>query len=118
VPTYALGELEHKIAVMRSNCEAIGRDPDSIVMSVEAVMALAPDDASLSKVREVAEKRFGGPGFGLHDGGLIGTPGTVIDRLNELRELGFRQVVLFLHDRASDETLEQLATTVLAEIAA
>ena len=116
VPTYALGELEHKIAVLRSNCEAIGRDPDSIVMSVEAVMALAPDDASLPRVRELAEKRFGGPGFGLDDGGLIGTPGAVIDRLNELRGLGFRQIVLFLHDRAADETLELLATTVLPRL--
>jgi alkanesulfonate monooxygenase SsuD/methylene tetrahydromethanopterin reductase-like flavin-dependent oxidoreductase (luciferase family) len=116
VPTYALGELEHKISVLRSQCEAIGRDPASIVLSIEAVMALAPDDASLPKVREVAERRFGGPGFGLHDGGLIGTPQAVVDRLHELQALGFRQIVLFTHDRASDETLELLASAVIAEL--
>ena len=27
VPTYALGEMEHKLAVLRSLCERIGRDP-------------------------------------------------------------------------------------------
>lgn len=118
VPTYALGELEHKIAALRAQCEAIGRDPASITLSIEAVLALAPDDASLPKVREVAEKRFGGPGFGLQEGGLVGTPAAVIDRLHELAELGFRQIVLFLHDRGSDETLELLATTVLPEFAA
>lgn len=118
VPTYALGELEHKLSVLRSYCDAIGRDPASIVLSIEAVMALAPDAASLPKVREIAERRFGGPGFGLHDGGLIGTPQVIVDRLKELQELGFQQVVLFTHDRASDDTLELLATAVIGELAA
>jgi alkanesulfonate monooxygenase SsuD/methylene tetrahydromethanopterin reductase-like flavin-dependent oxidoreductase (luciferase family) len=118
VPTYALGELEHKLSVLRSHCDAIGRDPASIVLSIEAVMALAPDAASLPKAREVAERRFGGRGFGLVDSGLIGTPDAIVDRLNELQELGFQQVVLFTHDRASDDTLELLASAVIAELAA
>ncbi|MBV9515697.1 MAG: LLM class flavin-dependent oxidoreductase [Mycobacteriaceae bacterium] len=113
VPTYALAELDHKLSVLRSICEDVGRDPASIVLSVEAVMALAPDEASLAKVREVAERRFGGRGFGLHDGGLIGTPPAIIDRLRELQRLGFGQIVLFTHDRASDETLGLFASEVL-----
>jgi alkanesulfonate monooxygenase SsuD/methylene tetrahydromethanopterin reductase-like flavin-dependent oxidoreductase (luciferase family) len=116
VPTYALGELEHKIAALRSACADIGRDPDTIVMSIEAVMALAPDDAALPQVRQFAEKRFGGPGFGLQDGGLIGTPPAVVERLRELQAMGFRQIVLFTHDRASDETLELLASKVIAQL--
>ena len=64
VPTYALGDLEHKLSVLRSICDEVGRDPTSIVLSVEAVMALAPDDATLPAVRQLAEKRFGVPAFG------------------------------------------------------
>ena len=79
-------------------------------------MALAPDNASLPKVRQVAERRFGGPGFGLHDGGLIGTPPLIVERLNESQELGFGQVVLFIYDRASDETLELLASRIIPEL--
>jgi F420-dependent oxidoreductase-like protein len=116
VPTYALGELEHKTAVLRSICEDIGRDPHSIVLSVEAVMALAPDDDALPKIRGLAEKRFGVPAFGLNEGGLIGTPSAIVDRLHELHELGFGQIVLFTHDRGSDETLELLATKVIAQL--
>lgn len=116
VPTYALGELRHKADVLRAMCADLGRDPDTIVMSVEAVMALAPDDASLPEVRRVAEKRFGGPGFGLHDGGLIGTAPAIVDRLHELADIGFRQVVLFTHDRASDRTLDLLAEQVIARL--
>ncbi|KUI25097.1 luciferase [Mycobacterium sp. IS-1742] len=116
VPTYALGDLRHKAEVLRGICADVGRDPDTIVMSVEVVMALAPDDASLPEVRRVAEKRFGGPGFGLHDGGLIGTAPAIVDRLHELADLGFRQVVLFTHDRASDRTLDLLAEQVIARL--
>jgi alkanesulfonate monooxygenase SsuD/methylene tetrahydromethanopterin reductase-like flavin-dependent oxidoreductase (luciferase family) len=116
VPTYALGDMAHKLAVLRSLCDEIGRDPSTIVMSVEAVLALAPDDASLDSVRQVAEKRFGGPGFGLHEGGLIGPPQAIVDRLGELHQMGFEQVVLFTHDRASDATLELLAAEVLPRL--
>lgn len=116
VPTYALGELEHKVSVLRSICEDVGRDPSTIVLSVEAVMALAPDDAALPAVRQLAEKRFGIPAFGLQDGGLIGTPSAIVDRIHELQELGFGQIVVFTHDRGSDETLDLLATEVIARL--
>lgn len=116
VPTYALGELEAKLVALRAECERIGRDPASIRRSVEAVLALAPDDASLPEVRAVAERRFGAPGFGLHEGGLVGTPPAIVDRLGELAELGFDQVVLFTHDRAAADTLELLAAEVLPHL--
>lgn len=116
VPTYALGALEHKISVLRSLCDEIGRDPATIVMSIEAVMALAADDASLTAVRLLAEKRFGMPAFGLNEGGLIGTPPAIVDRLHQLQELGFGQIVLFTHDRGSDETLDLLAAEVVAKL--
>lgn len=116
VPTYALGEIEHKLSMLRSICEDIGRDPNTIVLSIEAVMALAPDAAALPKVRELAEKRFGIPAFGLHEAGLIGTAPAMVDRLGELIEMGFGQIVLFTHDRCSDETLELLASEVIARL--
>ncbi|ORB27983.1 LLM class flavin-dependent oxidoreductase [Mycolicibacterium parafortuitum] len=116
VPTYALDQIEPKIAALRSICSEIGRDPDSIVLSIEAVMALAPDASSLPDVRGLAEKRFGGPGFGLHDTGLIGTADQIVDRLGKLAEMGFGQIVLFTHDRCSDQTLELLAADVVPQL--
>ncbi len=113
VPTYALDQIESKIAVLQSLCETVGRDPQTIVLSIEAVMALAPDDASVPSVRSLAEKRFGGEGFGLHDTNLIGTPAFMVDRLGALVEMGFGQIVLFTHDRCSDQTLDLLASKVI-----
>ncbi|MEV0706056.1 LLM class flavin-dependent oxidoreductase [Nocardia aurea] len=115
VPTYALGELERKLDVLRSCCADIGRDPASITLSLQAVMALAPDDASVAQVRAKAEKRFGAPAYGLAEGGLVGTAPEVVERLRELRETGFGQVILFTHDRGSDLSLELLASRVLPE---
>ena len=116
VPTYALGEIEQKLSALRSICENIGRDPETIVLSIEAVMALAPDEATLPTVRSLAEKRFGASGFGLHEAGLIGTAPAVVDRLRELIGMGFAQIVLFTHDRCSDQTLELLAEDVIAHL--
>ena len=58
----------------------------------------------------------GYPAFGLHEGGLIGTPPAIVDRLGELQDMGFGQIVLFTHDRGSDETLELLASAVIAKL--
>lgn len=116
VPTYALGELEHKLSALRAICEDIGRDPDSIVLSIEAVMALAPDHKALPGIRALAEKRFGMAAFGLHEAGLVGTAPAIVDRLGELVEMGFGQIVLFTHDRCSDETLQLLASEVIAHL--
>lgn len=116
VPTYALGQVEEKIAALWSICEDVGRDPQTITLSIEAVMALAPDEASLPAVRSLAEKRFGGEGFGLHDTDLIGTPAEMVDRLGALAEMGFGQIVLFTHDRCSDQTLELLAAEVIPRL--
>ncbi|MGE2835740.1 LLM class flavin-dependent oxidoreductase [Mycobacterium sp. SMC-4] len=116
VPTYALDVIDDKIAALHAACERADRDPASIVMSIEAVLALAPDDAALPQVRGLAEKRFGGPGFGLHDTDLIGTPGQIVERLGALVDKGFGQIVLFTHDRASDQTLELLAREVIPHL--
>jgi alkanesulfonate monooxygenase SsuD/methylene tetrahydromethanopterin reductase-like flavin-dependent oxidoreductase (luciferase family) len=116
VPTYGLADLDHKTAVLRRACEEIGRDPASIRMSIEAVLAVAPDERSLPAVRELAERRFGQPGFGLHAGGLVGTAPAVLERLLELRDKGFHQAVLMTHDRAADPTLDLLAAEVLPHL--
>jgi len=116
VPTYALDGLDRRIDALHRACDAVGRDPAEIRLSIEAVLALAPDEASLPEVRAVAERRFGGPGFGLHEAGLVGTAPSVLDRIGELRDLGFDHLVVFTHDRAADETLERFATDVVAHL--
>ena len=40
----------------------------------------------------------------------------MVDRLGELMELGFGQLVLFTHDRCSEQTLELLSAEVIPQL--
>jgi F420-dependent oxidoreductase-like protein len=117
VPTYALAELEHKREVLAAECERIGRDPSTIRTSLEAVMVLAPDEATLAEQLAKAERRFPGSGWGLHEGGYIGTPAAVVDRIGTLAERGVSSFVFFTSDRAAEPTLRLFAAEVMPHFA-
>jgi alkanesulfonate monooxygenase SsuD/methylene tetrahydromethanopterin reductase-like flavin-dependent oxidoreductase (luciferase family) len=114
--TWDLGRLDEKIAGLHAACERIGRDPAGIRLSTEAVMAVAATDDEVPEVAALAERRFGGPGFGLHEAGLIGTPETIVARLRESVAKGVTLFVFFLHDRGSRRTLELIAERILPEL--
>ncbi len=116
VPTYALAEIEPKVAVLEAECARIGRDPATIRRSIEAVMVIAPDDAALAEAQAKGERRFGGPGWGLHEGGYVGTPNAIVDRIGEHVAEGITEFIFFLHDRAAPATLELIAGEVLAQV--
>ena len=77
---------------------------------------MAHDDASLAHARAVAEQRYPGPQWGLHDAGLVGTPDAVVHRLGELMEHGFTEFVFFNYDRDDPSVLELLASDVLPQL--
>jgi alkanesulfonate monooxygenase SsuD/methylene tetrahydromethanopterin reductase-like flavin-dependent oxidoreductase (luciferase family) len=116
VPFRALGDLAHKQDVLDAVCARVGRDPRTIRRSLEAVTVVARDDATLERARAIAEQRYAGPQWGLHDAGLIGTPDAIVQRLGELTELGFTEFVLFSYDRDDRSVLELLASDVLPQL--
>jgi alkanesulfonate monooxygenase SsuD/methylene tetrahydromethanopterin reductase-like flavin-dependent oxidoreductase (luciferase family) len=117
-PTYALGALEQKLAVLRGACASIGRDPATLGVSEEAVLALVERRDQVDAARSLAARRFPGPGWGFDAGGYCGTPDDVVARLRERAALGVRSVVFFLHDRAEPATLALLAHEVAPRVAA
>jgi hypothetical protein len=40
----------------------------------------------------------------------------IVDRMHQLIDLGFGQIVVFTHDRGSDETLDLFAAEVIARL--
>jgi alkanesulfonate monooxygenase SsuD/methylene tetrahydromethanopterin reductase-like flavin-dependent oxidoreductase (luciferase family) len=116
-PTYSLGEFERKRDVVVRECAAVGRDPGDIRLSAEAVMVLVETEGQLEKARAVAERRFGGAGWGLHEGGYIGTPETMIARIRDGVARGVSLFVFFTHDRAAPETLRLFAREVMPAFA-
>jgi alkanesulfonate monooxygenase SsuD/methylene tetrahydromethanopterin reductase-like flavin-dependent oxidoreductase (luciferase family) len=116
VPTYGLADLTRTQDLLDAECARIGRDPTTVRRSLEAPMVVAADDAALAEARVKGERRFPGPGWGLDDGGYVGTPAAIVDRVGEHRDLGFTEFVFFLHDRGAPATLELLAGEVLPHL--
>jgi alkanesulfonate monooxygenase SsuD/methylene tetrahydromethanopterin reductase-like flavin-dependent oxidoreductase (luciferase family) len=112
-PTYALGQLPERLARLHEECRTIGRDPASLGVTEEAVLALVARRDRVDEARATALRRFGGPGWAFETHGYCGTPDDVLGRLEERRALGVDGVVFFLHDRASTETIELLAREIV-----
>jgi alkanesulfonate monooxygenase SsuD/methylene tetrahydromethanopterin reductase-like flavin-dependent oxidoreductase (luciferase family) len=113
VPTYGLADWERAAGQLDACCEAIGRDPATVRRSHEAVLVLAPDEASLPAARERALRRYPGPGFGVEGGGYVGTPAQVADRIGSMAAAGVDQFVFIPHDRGEGDVLDLLAAEVL-----
>lgn len=117
VPTYGLERWPQAAAALNVQCEAIGRDPASLRHSLEAVLVLAPDQASLDQARQQAERRYSGPGWGLAAGGFCGTPQALVDRIGHMAEQGFSLFVFFPSDRGGEATIDLLAEEVMPHFA-
>jgi alkanesulfonate monooxygenase SsuD/methylene tetrahydromethanopterin reductase-like flavin-dependent oxidoreductase (luciferase family) len=115
VPTYALGEFAAKRDALARACEAIGRDRSTVRIALEAVLVVAPDDAAVDTAREQTLRRFPGPGWGVAEGGFVGTPAAIVDRMQSYIEHGVSLFTFFLHDRATDATLDLLAGEVASK---
>ena len=116
VPTYGLGSWPARVPALEGACEAIGRDPTTIRRSLEAVLVVAADEHGLAEARGRAERRYPGPGWGLAEGGFVGTPPAIVDRIGELVEEGMSLFVFFLADRGERDMLHLLAEEVLPQV--
>lgn len=114
-PTYALAELPRKLELLRAECVRIGRDPASLRVTEEAVLALVPRADQVDDARASALRRFPGPGWGV-EAGYCGTPETIVRRIEERARLGVTGFVFFLHDRAAPETIRLLAREVVTAV--
>jgi F420-dependent oxidoreductase-like protein len=112
-PTYALAELPRKLERLREECARVGRDPATLRVTEEAVLALAPDRARVEETRALAERRYAGPGWGFAAGGYCGTADAIVRRIRERCRLGVQGFVFFLYDRGAPDTLRRLAEEVV-----
>jgi alkanesulfonate monooxygenase SsuD/methylene tetrahydromethanopterin reductase-like flavin-dependent oxidoreductase (luciferase family) len=112
-PTYAVHELPRKLAALRAECARIGRDPSTLRVSEEVVLALVARRDQVDDARAQALRRFPGDGWGFAAGGYCGTPDDVVANLRARAALGVQEVVVFLHDRGRPETLDLLAREVV-----
>jgi alkanesulfonate monooxygenase SsuD/methylene tetrahydromethanopterin reductase-like flavin-dependent oxidoreductase (luciferase family) len=118
VPTYGLDGWQETAAKVDAACESIGRDPQTLARSHQAVLVLAATEAELPAARERALRRYPGPGFAVETGGYVGTPAQVADHMAKLKDAGIDRFIFMPYDRGSGDVLDLLAGEVLPLLAA
>lgn len=93
-------------------CEAIGRDPGTMINGCALIAVVGTDDAEVARRaaavgREVDE---------LKENGLCGTPGEVVERLQSWRSLGAERVYLQILDLQDLEHLDLIAAEVMPHL--
>jgi alkanesulfonate monooxygenase SsuD/methylene tetrahydromethanopterin reductase-like flavin-dependent oxidoreductase (luciferase family) len=116
VPTYGLADWEESRRRLDEACAELGRDPETVRTSHEAVLVLAPDQGSLDTALDVARRRYGSAGWGLEAGGYIGTPDQVAARIAEVRDQGVSLFIFLTHDRADPRTIELFSERVAPQL--
>jgi alkanesulfonate monooxygenase SsuD/methylene tetrahydromethanopterin reductase-like flavin-dependent oxidoreductase (luciferase family) len=116
VPTYGLAQWPDKVPVLRAECDKIQRDPSTLRWSQEAVLVIAEDEAAVAAELVRAERRYAGPLWGLHEGGYVGTPDVIADRLTQQVEQGMTLFVFFPADRGEGRMLQLFADEVMPRI--
>ncbi|WP_426593432.1 LLM class F420-dependent oxidoreductase [Cellulomonas sp. McL0617] len=102
-------DVEARIAVLRAACEAAGRDPETLTISVANVLCAGADDAEVAR-RAAA---IGRDVEQLRADGFAGTPSAIVDRIGDFGKLGVTRVYLQVLDL---QDLDHLAF-VAAEVA-
>ena len=107
-------ELPRKVEVLKRHCEAIGRDPDDIVISQQCLVTIAPDEASAGPMVETAKKIFGGH-MGDPTGPLAiaGSPQRVREQIQKHIDLGCTMFQIEFFGRDTKEPAKLFADTVM-----
>jgi F420-dependent oxidoreductase-like protein len=108
LPFSSLADTGAAFDRVRSACEAIGRDPGSIVLSAAQVVCVGQDEAEVVR-RAVA---IGRDPEELRANGLAGTPDEVVAKAQQYAELGATRLYLQVLDLADLEHLDLVAEAV------
>ncbi len=110
------GDLQmwtHKRDVLRSHCEAVGRDPAEIRMTWSPEILIRETAAEVSATAAVTRRMWGADDDAWRAGNLIGTAEQVGDKLATYVDAGVAGVVGWCSDYPDTETLERLARDVV-----
>jgi alkanesulfonate monooxygenase SsuD/methylene tetrahydromethanopterin reductase-like flavin-dependent oxidoreductase (luciferase family) len=112
LPFVGLEDSGKQIGRVRAACEAIDRDPDSLVYSNAHTICCGSDEA---EVRRRAEF-IGRTPDDLRAHALAGTPDEVIEQIARYAALGAQRVYLQVLDQHDLDHLDLLATEVMPHV--
>jgi F420-dependent oxidoreductase-like protein len=116
-PVNAAADIAHKLAILRSHCAEVGRDPATITVSEQTIVVLGKDAGDF-KMRWAMAKQFFG-GFADVDAVAVrGTPDQVAEGLRAKIANGVRLFTLMFGDLAPVETIRLFGERVLPQLTA
>ena len=108
--TYA--RLDHKIAVLKNHCRAVGRDFGTLALSLQDLVVIAPTEAALRAPLEDARRRFAF--FGDVDAiATVGTPERCIDIIHRKIAQGITYFICLFTDGGQLATVRLFGDRVL-----
>lgn len=103
-------EMERKFALITQYCEAIGRDDHEIRRTIYVNVFIGETDAeAVAKVTHAPSKLSLDQ---IRLRGLVGTPDTIRQRLQEIEQLGVQEIMVFMRDVTNSEALRLLAQAI------
>jgi F420-dependent oxidoreductase-like protein len=115
-PMNSGAELPHKLAVLRSHCADVGRDPKDITVSEQVMVVLGADDADFKSRWAMAKSLLAGFAD-LDTIAVRGTPDAVADGLRAKAANGVRLFTIMFGDLAPVETLRLFGEKVIPALA-
>jgi alkanesulfonate monooxygenase SsuD/methylene tetrahydromethanopterin reductase-like flavin-dependent oxidoreductase (luciferase family) len=104
--------LDHKIAVLREHCRAVGRDFTSLELSLQDLVVIAPTDAALQAPLADARTRLAFFG-NVDEIATIGTPDRCVDTLRKKVAQGITYFICLFTDGGQPETVRLFGERVL-----
>jgi alkanesulfonate monooxygenase len=114
VPFHSVDDTARQYEAVRAACQAVGRDPASLVLSAAQVVCCGRDEGEIDR----RARAIGRQASELRDNGLCGRPDEVLGKLRRFGKVGVTRTYLQVLDLADLDHLELLAETVLPGAAA
>jgi F420-dependent oxidoreductase-like protein len=105
-------ETATRFARVRKACEAIGRDPESLVLSTAHTVVVGKDDAEVARRCAVIGRDPKNPG----DASIVGTPAEVVDHLGRLAAAGSDRHYVQILDLSDLDHLDLIASEILPQV--
>ncbi len=105
-----LATIKHKFDIIKDHCQAVGRDYSQISRTSTTVCSIADtDEQALNQIPAPMRQMFGDR----MSGGLIGSPDTIRQRLNEFEEAGIQELIIGFANRTNPDQIRRFAKEFL-----
>jgi F420-dependent oxidoreductase-like protein len=108
----SVNETAELFARVHAACAAVGRDPETLALSVAHATVVGKDDSEVRRRLEV----YGNAADDMKANALVGTPAEVVDKLGRYAATGAVRAYLQIMDLADLDHLDLIASEVLPQM--